>query len=430
MTVPPMSNSPSHTSSERAVNQFLKYSRLGKELGIRSQLIEDEEFRGDLIKLRGADVANFGLCSYLGLTDDPRLIEGAVDAVRRYGNSYSSSIAYTALPLYGVLREQLEEMLGAPVVLAPSTTLAHLSALPVLVRRGDSVVVDAMAHASLLGVIPSLEANGASVERIAHSNLEHLSEITAMADGRTWYLFDGLYSMHGVTAPAEDLRKMLDEHPDLWLYCDDAHSLGWSGTHGRGQFLERAGWHERIVMSFGLSKSFGVLGGVVAMPNRELTELIETTGGPVVFGGPLPPPALGAGVASAKIHLSDEIPTLQADLLERIRFVNDFSAEIGLPLTASEETPLWFVEIGPVMSTISVANSMLKRGFFLNPAAFPVVSRNKGGMRFTVTRYNSLQQIEEMLTALNEVRLAHEGPDAVIDLTAFEGEDSQTSSRT
>lgn len=422
-----MSNAPLHTSSERAVQQFLRYSRLGEELGIRSQVIEDSEFRGDLIKLRGSDVVNFGLCSYLGLGDDPRIVDAAVDAVTRYGNSYSSSIAYTAVTLYRPLRERFEAMLGAPVVVTASTTLAHMAALPVLVREGDTVVVDSLAHASLLSVIPTLRANGANVHQIAHSDLAGLAEYADSAEGRTWYLFDGLYSMQGETAPAEELRAMLGEHPDLWLYCDDAHSLGWSGLRGRGQFLERAGWHDRLVMAFGLAKSFGTMGGVIATPNRELTELIEITGGPVVFGGPIPPPLLGASIASADIHLSDELPGLQEELMERIRFVNEFAEQIGLPLGAKEDTPLFWVEIGPLMSTISAATTMLKRGFFLNPAAFPVVPRNRGGLRFTVTRYLSLAQIEEMLSELNEVRLDHEGPDAVIDLTAFEGENPEIS---
>lgn len=424
-----MSKSPSHTSSERAVNQFLRYSRLGQELGIRSQIIEDEEFRGELIRLRGADLVNFGLCSYLGLGDDPRLIEAAVDAVTRFGNSYSSSMAYTAVPFYRPLRERFEAMLGAPVVISASTTLAHMSALPVVVRSGDTVVIDALAHASLAGVIPSLTAKGATVHQLPHSNLARLSEIAESATGPTWYLFDGLYSMQGVTAPAEELRAMLDRHENLWLYCDDAHSLGWSGERGRGQFLERAGWHERLVMAFGLAKSFGTMGGVVATPNPELIELIDITGGPMVFGGPIPPPVLGASIASADIHLSDELPELQEELMERIRFVNEFSDRIGLTLEAREDTPLFFVEIGPVMSTISAATAMLKRGFFLNPAVFPAVPRNKGGLRFTVTRYNSLDHIEEMLTALNEVRIVHEGPDAVVDLTAFEGEITRSPTR-
>lgn len=419
-----MSQSPSHTTSRRAVDQFLRYTRLGRDLGVSRQLIEDDTFQQATITLRGRQVVNFGLCSYLGLGDDPRLIEAATDALARYGNSYSSSTAYTALPMYGPLRERFEAMLGAPVVVASSTTLAHMAALPVLVRAGDTVAIDAHAHASLVAVLPSLQANGAMVHHIPHNDLSRLAEITRTAPGRTWYLFDGLYSMQGVTAPAENLRAMLDEHPDLWLYCDDAHSLGWSGLRGRGQFLERSGWHERLVMAFGLAKSFGTMGGVIATPDRELIEMIEITGGPMIFGGPLPPSILGASIASADIHLSDELPGLQDELVERIRFVNDFSDEIGLPLAAKKETPLFIVRIGPVLSTISVANSMLKRGFFLNPAVFPAVPRNNGGMRFTVTRYNSISQIEEMLSNLNEVRLAHEGPDAVIDLTAFEDEGS------
>lgn len=424
-----MSKSPSHTSSERAVEQFLRYSRLGQDLGIRSQIIEDDEFRGELIRLRGADVVNFGLCSYLGLGDDPRLIDAAVDAVTRFGNSYSSSMAYTALPFYAPLRERFQEMLGAPVVISASTTLAHMSALPVLVHSGDTVVIDALAHASLAGVIPSLQVKGATVHQLPHSDLARLSEIAESAPGPTWYLFDGLYSMQGVTAPAGELRTMLDEHENLWLYCDDAHSLGWSGERGRGQFLERAGWHERLVMSFGLAKSFGTMGGIVATPDPEAIELIDITGGPMVFGGPIPPPVLGASIASADIHLSEELPGMQEELMERIRLVNDFSDRIGLTLEAREETPLFFVEIGPVMSTISAATAMLKRGFFLNPAVFPAVPRNKGGLRFTVTRYNTLDHIEEMLTALHEVCIDHEGPDAVVDLTAFEGEVDRSPSR-
>lgn len=415
-----MTKSPSHTRSGRAAEQFLRHTRLARQLGIGRQLIEDHEFNQDTIVLRGQEVANFGLCSYLGLGDDQRLIDAAIDAVSRYGNSYSSSTAYTALPLYGQLRERVERMLGAPTMIAASTTLAHMSALPLLVRRGDTVVIDAHAHASLLAVVPSMQANGAQIHQLPHSDLAALGELASDAPGRTWYLFDGLYSMQGATAPAEELRAMLDTHEDLWLYCDDAHSFGWSGQRGRGQFLERAGWHDRIIMAFGLAKSFGTMGGLIASPDRELIELIETSGGPMIFGGPLPPPTLGASIASADIHLSDELPGLQDELLERIRFVNEFSEKIGLALAQREETPLWFCEIGAALSAISVATSMRENGFYLNAAVFPAVPRNQGGVRFTVTRYNSISQIEEMLTTLRDVRVAHEDGEHVIDLTVLE----------
>jgi 7-keto-8-aminopelargonate synthetase-like enzyme len=233
-------------------------------------------------------------------------------------------------------------------------------------------------------------------------------------------VIDGLYSMKGDTAPAEELRLLLSSRPDLWIYCDDAHGLGWSGAAGRGQFLERMGWHDRLIMSFGLAKSFGTMGGVVAALDSNLVEAIEATGGPMVFGGPLPPPTLGASIASADIHLSDELPGLQSDLVDRIRFVNSYSKSIGLPLASTEETPLWFVEIGPSMSTISVVAALRKSGYFVNGSVFPAVPRGRGGVRFTVTRYLDKHQIESMLTRLNELRIEHSSTDEMIDLTAFE----------
>lgn len=415
-----------YTATSRAVERFLEHSRMARQLGFNHQLIEDGEFHGDRITLGGEQKVNFGLCSYLGLADDQRLKEAAIDAVTRYGASYSSSTAYTALPLYGDLRRRLAQMLGAPVVVAPNASLAHFAALPVLVCKDDIVLYDSLVHASVQAVLPSLRDNGAVVTQLPHNDLAALAESAEAARGRVWYLFDGLYSMNGHTSPAEALREMLDHFPNLWLYCDDAHGFSWDGRRGVGQFLRRSGWHERIVMSFGLAKSFGSVGGVIATPDQDLIETIEITGGPLVFGGPLPPATLGANIASADIHLSPELEMLQGELKERIRFVNSRAAEIGLLLSDFEDTPLWFVEIGSVLSTASAAASMLKDGYFLNAAVFPAVPRGRGGLRFTVTRYLSLDQIDEMLLRLAEVRADHVGGDAMVDLTALEATEETT----
>lgn len=415
-----MTNQPPQAERLRSARGFLDQSQLAAELGIVHQVIEDKEFHGDEIVLSGRHVANFGLCSYLGLADDPRLIEGAIDAVQRYGNAYSSSPAYTALPLYNDLKDGLTEMLDSPVVVAGTTTLAHFAALPVMVQRGDTVLIDALAHASLHSVAPNLMAQGADVHKIRHNDFERVASEARSAPGRVWYLIDGIYSMHGDLAPPAEIRNLLESYPSLWVYCDDAHGLGWSGTYGRGTFLEQCGWHERLVMAFGLSKSFGALGGVVASQDPSLIKAVDFTGGPMVFAGPLPPPSLGAGVVSAEIHLSADLPQLQRELDAKIAHVNAYSEQIGLPLTVREHTPLWFVEIGQTMTAGSVVARMLRDGFYVNVAVYPVVPRGKAGVRFTVTRYNSFSQIEAMLDSLNAARLRHEGDADVIDLTALE----------
>lgn len=403
-----------------SADDFLSQSRLAQRLGFSHQLIEDKEFRGDRVTIRGRELCNFGLCSYLALGDDPRVVEGAADALRRYGNTFSSSIAYAALPLYQELTDRLEAMLEASVAVAGTTTLAHLAALPILVGSEDLVLVDGLVHASIQLVLPSLQMAGAEVRRMPHSDLEKVAATAGDTSRRVWYLIDGVYSMHGDTAPAERLRDLLEAHSNLWIYCDDAHGFGWAGSKGRGQHLERAGWHERLVMSFGLSKSFGAAGGVVAALDHELIEQVKMLGGPMVFGGPLSPASLGAGVASADIHLSEELPLLQRDLSERIDFVNSRAREIGLPLTSFERTPLWFVEVGPQMTTGSVAGRVQRDGFFVNIAVHPVVQRRRSGIRFTVTRYNTMHQIEALLDSINAAMARYRDAGDVLDLSLFE----------
>lgn len=411
-----------HTARPQArlPDGFLEQTLFGREAGFNSQVIEDKQFRGDTILSNGRELYNFGLCSYLGISDDERLIEGAIDAIRRYGNSYSSSVAYTSLPLYDELRERLRRMVAAEVVVAGTTTLAHMAALPVLVKSGDLVLIDEFAHASLLGVVPTLQARRATVTRIRHNDIDQVAELTKQTNGRVWYVIDGLYSMHGDLAPSAEIRRLLDENDSLWVYADDAHGFSWSGQHGRGRFLDEVGWHPHLVMSYGLSKSFGTLGGVVASQDPDLIRAIEIKGGPMLFGGPVPPASLGAGIVSGDIHLSSELPELQSDLSNRIDFANEYAAGIGLRLTHFERTPLWFVRVGGSSTTASVGARILKDGFFVNLAIHPVVKKGHSGVRFTVTRYNSIVQIRGLLESINAALQHYDEDEDILDLAAFE----------
>ena len=410
----------SHTRAARVLRAYQAISHRARGLGIHRLLIEDIELEGDSVILGGKRVLNFGLCSYLGLGNDERLVNAATQAIKRYGTSYSSSLAYTAVPLYRELSERLASMFDSRVVLAPTTTLAHLAALPVLIRPEDVAVVDVQAHASVRMATQVLQANGVKVVTVPHSNTEEAeAAISRYEDfGKVWLLTDGIYSMYGDITPAIQISQLLDRHSNLWVYCDDAHGFGWDGKHGRGSYLARAAWHPRLVVSAGLSKSFGATGGVIATIDEDLAEKVEATAAPLIFGGPIPPAALGAGVASADIHLSSEHEELQSELMKRIDFVNRFAGEIGLPLADLSPTPLWFYELGNPFKVMELLVALKEDGFFLNGATFPVVPLGHAGVRFTVTNYLSLQQIEDMLLRLQERRLEVVGETEIeIDLT-------------
>lgn len=406
---------------------FTRLSRRVEDLGLVRQEIEDAEFMGDRITLHGQSLVNFGLASYLGLNGDERLKTAAKEATDRYGTSYSSSISYTSIPLYGELNERLATMLDAHVVIAPTTTLAHLAALPVLIRPGDTAVLDARVHASVQMAGQLLASSGVETRTSHHNDLGELeSIITGVSSGKVWLLTDGVFSMDGDVTPAAGIHALLERYEHFNAYIDDAHGFSWEGVHGRGSYLDRAPWHDRLVVSAGLSKSFGATGGVVATRDPDWAYLIRTSGAPLVFGGPVPPAALGAGIASAEIHLSAELSDRQADLDRRIEHVNAFVRDIGLRLTAYDHTPIWFFDTHEVVRGTNLLNSLKEAGFYLNGAMFPVVPIGHPGIRFCVTNYHSLIQIESMLTCFKEKALEHFGEtEIVIDLDELAAEGAE-----
>jgi 7-keto-8-aminopelargonate synthetase-like enzyme len=370
-------------------------------------VIEDEEFHGDTVVIHGQKLGNFGLCSYLALGDDPRLKQAAKDAIDRFGTSYSSSPYYSAIPLQGRLAELLSEVFDAEVIITASTTMAHLAAIPVLIGTGDLVLVDSQTHTSVMTATQGPLAAGARVISLPHNDMNALEAAISQSEdsNRIWYLTDGIFSMYGDASPARAVMEMVDRYPRLHVYCDDAHGFGWAGQNGRGKFLESIGWHDRLVIAVGLAKGFGSLGGAIAVRDPKLAELIRLCGPGLMFGGPVPPPNMGASIAAAEILLSDELPLLRQQLLERIRLVNRLADEIGLPLVSKEETPIWFHDVGEMDDMLALLTTMRDRGFYLNGSGFPAVPYGHAGIRFTVTRDNSPQQIEDMLLCLNETRL-------------------------
>ena len=238
--------------------------------GIIHLVDESEWLDGRTIRVAGRELLHFGSCSYLGLELDPRLKEGAAEAAGRYGTHYSCSRAYVSARPYAELEELLERIFEAPVVVAPTTTLAHLAALPILCDSDDVLLLDHQAHNSLRMASHQVRAGGARVEIVRHGRLDLLEEQIEALRGdarRIWYAGDGVYSMFGDLAPVDGLRALADRHEQLHLYLDDAHGISWRGPHGRGYVLETAPIHERMVVATTLAKSFGTGGSVLVFPN-------------------------------------------------------------------------------------------------------------------------------------------------------------------
>jgi 7-keto-8-aminopelargonate synthetase-like enzyme len=371
--------------------------------GLALQTADDGPLDGRVISLQGRERINFGSCSYLGLELDPRLRDAVVEAVARYGTQFSSSRAYVSAPPYRELEARLDEMFGGHALVTPTTSLGHLAALPVLIGPGDAVVLDQQVHASVQVAADQLRLQGTAVEMIRHNKMDRLERMIARLaprHRRIWFLADGVYSMFADLAPFAELRALLDAHEQLHLYIDDSHGVGWAGTHGRGPALEALGPHERLIVAASLNKSFAAAGGALVFPDAELRRRVRTTGGPMIFSGPVQPPMLGAALASAAIHLSHELPVRQAALRERIALFDELAEEFCLPLATRDATPIRYVPLGLPRVVLDVVEGLLEDGFYTNYGAFPAVPMKHAGVRMTLTLHHRPEDIRALVGAL------------------------------
>lgn len=356
------------------------------------------------VRLDGRDVCSFASCSYLGLEFHPALVEGAADAARRWGTQFSSSRGYLAAPPQAELEDRLSALFGGWALLASSTSLGHQMVLPVLATERDAVVLDNQAHRSLQVAATLAQAAGATVETVRHRELDERAVDTVARLARrhrtVWFACDGVYSMYGDGAPFGMLRRLLEAAPNVRLYVDDAHGMSWAGEHGRGYFLSRFPLSERVVLGTSLNKAFGAGGGCFVFASREERERVRTCGGPYVFSGPLQPPMLGAALASAAVHLSDEVAGLQRTFRERVESAHALLAEHGLPLLSRSGGPILFLPVGPAEAAMTLSERMLREGWFVTIAAYPSVPQRRAGIRLTLTALHTPEEVRGVVEAL------------------------------
>ena len=383
------------------VEMINRSSMQAEAAGVILQDADGSTYVGRHVNVDGASLLNLGSCSYLALELRPELRQGVIDAVRRYGTQFPFSRVYLGCPLYAELESLLGRMTGGHVLVAANTTLAHQSALPVLVEPGDAVIVDQYAHASLHTAIALLK--GIHIEPIRHNRIDLLAgRLTYLSPRhpRVWYVLDGLYSMLGDFAPYAALAGLLKADPKLRLYIDDAHSTSWIGANGHGSALDAFGDRSHVVVVLSLNKAFSAAGAALVFADAEQRSRVQRCGGPMLFSGPIQPPMLGAAVASAKLHLEPAFARLQSDLTERIDLVLSLAEELDVPLVSRDRTPIFFVRFGPSDIAFSVVQSLRASGVFVCPSAFPAVPHNQSGIRFTASLHNSLDDIRLLMGLL------------------------------
>jgi 8-amino-7-oxononanoate synthase len=292
-----------------------------------------------VVEMEGAERIMLGSNNYLGLTGDPRVLDGAMDALQRYGTGLTGSrLLNGTIPLHLELERELAEWMETEDALVFSTGhQANLGTLGTLLGPADTVIVDAGDHASILdGCLLSR----AKLRPFRHNRLDKLEKMLDRAQsdgGGVLVVVDGVFSMEGDIAPLAEICEQCERY-GARLMVDEAHGGGVLGARGAGT-AELLGVADRVDLRVGtFSKSLASCGGFVAGPH-EVLEYLRIYSRAFLFTASAVPAALGAALAALRVLRSNDGPPLLAAVLENARHLRDGLAERGFAVVAPQRLP-------------------------------------------------------------------------------------------
>lgn len=345
-----------------------------------------------------------GFCSndYLGLAQDPRVVEAFARAARATGAGSGASHLIT-----GHHREhhRLEEALAAFTrrerALAFSTGyMANLGLARALIGPGDAVFEDRLNHASLLD---AGRLTGAEFVRYGHADAASLAAaLAAHPRGLRLVLTDGVFSMDGDLAPLPDLAAACERH-DALLAVDDAHGLGVIGPSGRG-IVEHFGLGTAEVPALvgTLGKAFGGFGAFVA-GSEALVEYLIQRARTYVFTTALPPAV--AAAARRALELAEAEPWRRERALAHAARFRRLAAELGIEVLPSD-TPIQPVVLGEPRRTVAASAALLERGYLVSAIRPPTVPPGTSRLRITFSAAHQDSDVDCLAAALAEVLAA------------------------
>ncbi|MFW5709992.1 MAG: aminotransferase class I/II-fold pyridoxal phosphate-dependent enzyme [Bacteroidota bacterium] len=380
------------------ITSYLNDRRIGYLTG-------DSRVIGSPVSIGGQLLQNFSILDYLCLSTDERLKSAAIEATLKYGLYTGVSRSYMKIDLYEEAEEMVGRVFNRPVVIFTRATLAHVGIFPLIMGKNDVIILDHFVHATMKTASLLMKAQGSRVELVRHNNLNMLEDkIRALKDNheKIWYCVDGIYSMQGDRAPLKDLQHLLNKYEQFHLLADDSHGMSWTGENGKGAVLSDFDLHPRMIVVSSLGKGYGAGGAVVVCYDNSVKEKIIKFAAPLIYSGTPSPGTLGAIVASAKIHLSDEIYARQEKLHQLMYFTRDKIRELGLPVYSESVSPVNNIMAGNYTFCADITARIKERGYYISPAGYPAVPVNNSSFRVVVSNYHTISDIEALLETLND----------------------------
>ncbi len=354
---------------------------------------------GTTVTVNGQETIMVGSNNYLGLTNDPRVIDASRTAIKEYGTSCTGSrFLNGTLDLHEQLEAELADFMNKEAALTFTTGFqTNLGIIPSIVGKNDTVVIDRENHAS---IIDGCRLSFGRTLKFKHNDMADLEQRLQNVDdgGGILIVLDGVFSMEGDLAPLPEVVELKNKY-NARLMVDDAHSIGVLGEHGRGT-AEHFGVEDEVDLIMGtFSKSFASIGGFVA-GDEYVIDFIKNNARSLMFSASIPP----GNIESARkaLQIIREEPERRDRLWENVSYMQNALDELGLN-TGESESPVIPIIVGEYLDTFAVWKELLKEGVYTNPCVSPAVEPGGSLIRTSYMATHSKEELDQVVEAMKTV---------------------------
>jgi glycine C-acetyltransferase len=387
----------------KALHEFL-YQNLGdlKEKGLYRKLPVVTGPTGSRAVINGKEVINLSSNNYLGLANDPRLVEAAIKATEKYGvGAGAVRTIIGTLDIHEELENKLAQFKKAEAVIVYQSGFnCNMGTISALMTKEDGILSDELNHAS---IIDGCRLSGAKILRYKHNDMDDLRRVIKDAHESGLYkklmvITDGVFSMDGDVVNLPELVEIANQY-DAFTYVDDAHGSGVLGKNGSGT-VSHYGLYGKVDCQIGtLSKALGVVGGYVA-GTKELIDWLKLRGRPFLFSTAITPADAAAALRAVEILMEDS--ELVDRLWDNAKYFKTKLSAVGFDIGKSE-TPITPVIIGDEAKTMQFSDELFKEGVFAQGIAFPTVPKGTARIRNMVSAAHTKDMLDEAVLIYERV---------------------------
>lgn len=348
----------------------------------------------------GQEVMNFCANNYLGLSNNPKLVQAAKDALdeRGYGMSSVRFICGTQ-DLHKQLEQKIADYFGTEdTILYAAAFDANGGVFEPLLGPEDAIISDSLNHAS---IIDGVRLCKAARYRYENANMEDLEKQLKEAQKNRYRIIvtDGVFSMDGNVAPMDKIVALANKY-DAMVMIDECHSAGVVGDTGRGvtELFNIRGEVEIITGTLG--KAFGGAIGGFTTGKKEIVEMLRQRSRPYLFSNSLPPVVVNAGIKM--FEMMDETNELQEKLHSNTDYFMEKMLAAGFDIKPTKSA-ICAVMLYDAKLSQDFAAKLLDEGIYVIGFYFPVVPRGEARIRVQLSAAHEMAHLDKAIAAFTKV---------------------------